>query len=138
MLSKHDIGRMYRSGMTQREIADTLGVSHATVYCHMKQYGIKARPTKVRDRWGDKHPQWKGPDASLRALHRRVERRRGKPQRCEGCGTTDPSLTYDWANQTGQYDVVEDYQRLCRSCHRKNDDAVCNLRGQNKQDSVPF
>lgn len=135
MPSKLDIERMYRSGLTQREIADASGVSQMTVWRHMKRYGIKARPAKARDQRGDKNSQWKGPDASLRSLHSRVERQRGKPQKCEECGTTDPLLTYDWANMTGQYDVIDDYKRLCRSCHRKNDDAVCNFRGQNP---VPF
>lgn len=138
MQTAHDIGKMYRSGMTQQGIAEKLGVSQKTVYNHMKRFGIKARPAVAQDQWGERHPQWKGSDASPRALHRRVERRRGKPQYCEECKTTDPSLTYDWANMTGQYDVIEDYWRLCRSCHRKHDDAICNLRHQNKQDFVPF
>lgn len=138
MQTRADIGKMYASGMSQRTIAAVLGVSQKTVYRHMKQFGIKARTCGPRDQWGKRHPLWKGSDASLRALHRRVERRRGTPQLCEECGTTDPSLTYDWANQTGQYDVVDDYRRLCRSCHRKFDDAICNLRHQDKQDFVPF
>lgn len=136
MPSKLDIGRMYRAGMTQQEIADVLGKSQATVWKHMQRFGIKTRPAGTRK--GIKHPQWKGSNASLRSLHSRVDRQRGKPQRCEECGTTDPLLTYDWANMTGQYDVIDDYRRLCRSCHRKLDDAICNLHRQDGPDSVPF
>jgi hypothetical protein len=50
-----------------------------------------------------------------------VARKRGKPKRCEECGTTDPKKTYDWANQKGRYDDPQDYRRLCRSCHGKLD-----------------
>ena len=41
----------------------------------------------------------------------------------ERCGTTDPALTYDWANLTGDYPNPDGYERMCRSCHRRYDNA---------------
>ena len=35
----------------------------------------------------------------------------------------DPSCTYDWANLTGDYADVSDFARMCRSCHRRYDNA---------------
>jgi hypothetical protein len=55
--------------------------------------------------------------------HKRVARARGNPCRCEHCGTTEPDRAYDWAfNHVGDRQNVQDYIRLCRSCHRKFDD----------------
>lgn len=70
---------------------------------------------------GEKHPTWKGEDAGYFAMHVRVNAARGRPQHCEQCGTTDPSKTYEWASLTHRYDDVDDYRRMCRSCHRKYD-----------------
>lgn len=53
--------------------------------------------------------------------HRAVVKARGAPNQCAHCGETDPEKVYDWANLTGAYDDVNDYERLCRSCHRRYD-----------------
>jgi hypothetical protein len=55
--------------------------------------------------------------------HVRVTRLRGRPSRCEHCGTTDPSKRYEWANLTGNYADPRDYRRLCVPCHRRYDNA---------------
>lgn len=122
-----EVREMYNSGMSQREIATALGPSQRVVWAFMKEYHIKARTKGKRDQWGEKNTNWKGSNASSRSLHRRVERQRGKPKRCEECRTTDLLKTYEWANMTGQFDVISDYRRLCRSCHRKQDNAICNF-----------
>ena len=54
-------------------------------------------------------------------LHAQVYKLRGKPKRCEHCGTTDPDKHYQWANKTGNYADPSDYLRLCASCHRRYD-----------------
>jgi hypothetical protein len=64
---------------------------------------------------------WKGNEAGYDALHYRLRAERGRPQRCDVCGTEDTSKTYDWANMTGHYDDPDDYKRMCRSCHLKHD-----------------
>jgi hypothetical protein len=64
---------------------------------------------------------WIGDSATYGAFHKRVKAARGAPSACEQCGTSDPSKTYDWANLTGNYQDVNDYARMCRSCHRGYD-----------------
>ena len=69
---------------------------------------------------GNKSPTWKGDVVVYRSLHNRVDKARGTPRKCESCGTTKSKM-YDWANLTGQYTDVNDYQRMCRKCHMKYD-----------------
>jgi len=64
---------------------------------------------------------WKGDKAGKDAMHHWVEKWRGKPNYCEICGTTEKRI-YDWANIDHKYRrVLDDYIRVCRSCHRKYD-----------------
>lgn len=70
---------------------------------------------------GEKHPMWKGNFAGKIAKHARIERLKGKPNKCENCKTTK-AKKYDWANVDHKYSrKIDDYVRLCRSCHRKYD-----------------
>ena len=57
------------------------------------------------------------------AYHLRVNQKRGKPKKCEHCGTIS-AKKFEWANKTGKYDDINDYIRLCTSCHRKMDGGV--------------
>lgn len=73
---------------------------------------------------GSKHGAWKGDDVGIDALHTWVERRLGKPRECSECGTKDAKV-YDWANISQEYKRdVEDFKRLCRSCHLKFDHKI--------------
>lgn len=57
-----------------------------------------------------------------RNLHKRIERKFGKPYFCEICKTTDNNIIYHWANKTNLYlEVREDWLRLCPKCHVKYD-----------------
>lgn len=69
---------------------------------------------------GEKHFAWvKNP--SYHTLHRWVAQNKGRPKKCEHCGTTKKKV-YDWANADHKYARnLDDYIRLCRSCHRKYD-----------------
>lgn len=111
---------MYEAGHTQYEIAAALGVSQKVIWKHMKNHGIRARVAAKRDQFGEKNPGWKGDSAGYQAMHLRVESRRGKAcgHSCHVCGVSDKSLSYDWANLTGHYDLIDDYAPMCRSCHR--------------------
>ena len=51
--------REYKSGLTQREIADKLSVSAACITKYFKKYGIKTR-TKSELASGNKNPNWHG------------------------------------------------------------------------------
>lgn len=115
------VRELYSLGYTQGEIAKQLGVTQKVIWGFMRRHEIKARVAAKRDQWGEKNHQWKGEMASYKAMHQRLQARFGTPKRCEQCGTTDRRRSYDWANMTGHYGDISDYQRLCRSCHWKTD-----------------
>ena len=69
----------------------------------------------------ERHGMWKGDKVKYRALHQWVERWKGKSNVCEVCGTIT-AKKYDWANINHTYKrILEDYIRMCRSCHKKYD-----------------
>ncbi len=64
---------------------------------------------------------WKGEKVSYLALHSWVSRWKGKPSKCEVCGT-ETAKKYEWANIDHKYRrVLEDYLRMCTRCHRNYD-----------------
>lgn len=75
---------------------------------------------KFPEKTGENNPNWKGDEAGYDALHRWVERKLGKPNKCSHCEKTNCVL--DWANIDHTYKRnTEDWLRLCRPCHRKRD-----------------
>ncbi len=132
-LSRQVIEGLYLAGQTQQEIARQLGVTQKVVWGFMRRHGIAARVAAKRNQWGQMNHQWKGDAASYQAMHKRLESRFGKPKRCEKCKTTDRRRSYDWANMTGEYEKLGDYQRLCRSCHWKHDGTHKNLAAKKKE-----
>jgi hypothetical protein len=119
---------LYASGYTQAEIAHSLSITQKVVWRLMRRHGINARVAAKRDRRGAKNSLWKGDLAGYAAMHLRVASVRGTPSICEDCGTTT-AKRYEWANLTGHYEDVNDYRRLCVSCHKRFDGIVRNLRG---------
>lgn len=70
---------------------------------------------------GEKHPLWKGDNASYSAFHHWLIGNFGKAQKCVVCAGT-MSTSYQWANISGQYHRDKrDYIELCASCHKKYD-----------------
>ena len=66
---------------------------------------------------GENHFAWKGNEVGYHALHTWVERRLGKPQCCDLCGTIE-KRRYHWANKSGKYKrKITDWIRLCVPCH---------------------
>jgi hypothetical protein len=122
-----DIGRLYAAGMTQHELAQHYGISQAQVSRIMNTLHVETRVPKNLKQAGADNANWKGNTAGYAALHIRVEKERGKPQECEVCGTTAASR-YEWANMSGKYDDINDYKRLCKSCHAKHDGIINNIR----------
>lgn len=54
---------------------------------------------------------------NYRGIHNWVERRLGKPKRCDVCLVTEDKM-YHWANISGQYKKeLSDWRRLCVPCH---------------------
>lgn len=79
---------------------------------------------KISDsRIGENNPNWKGDKAGYLAKHMWAYKNLGKPDVCEHCGKSGLSgYSINWANKSGKYlRKVEDWLRLCVSCHRKYD-----------------
>ncbi len=115
-------------GMSQTEIALEFGTTQKVVWKAMGKFGIPRRVAAKRDQTGERNSSWKGSRASYTAFHNRMASLKGKPKKCEVCGTTDESKSYDWANLTGRYDDPNDYKRMCRSCHWKHDKKILNIK----------
>ena len=119
--------------MTQEEIADLMGTSQKVIYSLMKRHGMKTKVAKKRNQRGSSNDSWKGSKAGYQALHVRVAEMRGKPSKCETCGTTDSDRHYDWASMTGNFANIWDYKRLCRSCHWQYDKTIFNIKHMRPQ-----
>lgn len=63
----------------------------------------------------------KGNNVGIRNLHTWVERRLGKPNKCQKCGSTT-AKRFEWSNISRQYKRdLNDWQRLCIKCHQRYD-----------------
>lgn len=116
------VASLYGEGLTQREVADRLGVTQKVVFRVMRKHGIAARPAAPRDQSGERNNNWASGTGNYQTLHGRVYAARGAPQWCSVCDTTEGRM--HWANLTGDYEDVSDYARMCASCHAYFDNAV--------------
>lgn len=92
--------------------------SRKCTYAGMNRSFYKNNGLKHR---GSKSPVWKGNKVTRRSLHQWVEFHLGKTKKCDFCGTTE-AKQYDWANKDHKYKRnLNDWIRLCRSCHSKFD-----------------
>lgn len=123
---------LYESGMSQEEVAETLNVTQKIICNLFKRKKYKCRVAKKRNQYGENNDSWKGDNVGYVAFHRRMEALKGKPKKCEICGTEEKKRTYDWANLTGKYNDPNDYKRMCRSCHFKRDKIHLNFQGGKK------
>jgi hypothetical protein len=69
---------------------------------------------------GENNCKWKGDNAGYQSIHRWINRKFGKPEICEKCGSKN---RIQWANKTNKYlrDDRDDWMQLCQSCHLKYD-----------------
>jgi hypothetical protein len=107
-------------------VADCESTAKTRGYCrlHYQRWRNNGDPLVDR-RAGAANVAWRGTDASYGAKHTRVHRARGKADHCERCGKSDLDATYNWANLTGNYDDVWDYESMCVPCHAAYDGRVC-------------
>lgn len=125
---KDEIVKLYFDEiLTQAEIGQKYNVSQKVVFRWFKNLGIKCRAPVKRNQRGENNNSWKGNKVTYAAYHYRVRSVRGKADKCEECGRCDKGITYDWANQNGNYEDVNDYKMMCRSCHFKKDGHRHNL-----------
>lgn len=92
----------------------------------VKPWFGKKRPHML----GDKHPGWKGDNVGYYGLHVWVIKELGQPNTCEFCKTSGLcGNQIHWANKSHKYKRdVNDWLRLCVSCHRKYDKGVNSYR----------
>lgn len=121
--------QLYESGLSQCEVAETLGTTQKVIFNVLRRANHTARKAIKRNQLGPNNSSWKGDRASYTAFHYRVAVMFGQPKKCEVCGTTDDARAYDWANLTGNYADPADYKRMCRSCHWKHDNKHLNFKG---------
>lgn len=112
-VSKFKLETLYKKGFTIAQIAIVLRVPAGVIQHRMVILGIERRPPAHLAPGNFKSDN----KVTYGTFHMRVRKQRGTPQKCEVCGRTDPEATYDWANLTGNYVDVNDYKRMCRSCH---------------------
>lgn len=97
-----------------RKISEGVKRQHAEGRARVVGFTAEARAKAVAT-------NWKGEKASLTAIHQWVSLKKGKPRLCEFCRTTK-ARKFEWANIDHKYKrVLEDYIRLCTSCHRNYD-----------------
>lgn len=95
---------------TSSEIKDGGGKT-----CSRKCYYNRLRKIIKRD---SDSPNWKGNNVGKQALHNWVEKKLGKPMKCEKCGIIGLNR-YEWANISRKYKRnIKDWIRLCAKCHR--------------------
>lgn len=70
---------------------------------------------RVRDRWGEKNPAWKGDAASLNAARTRAQRRFPITGDCETCGA--PAEVRHHRDENPLNNVATNISFLCRACH---------------------
>jgi hypothetical protein len=73
------------------------------------------------------------PTAKYSTIHSRLNTERGMPDNCEQCGASGPGRRYEWAlnlivsnvllnEKNRPYSIdLDDYRRLCKSCHVRQD-----------------
>ena len=116
-----EVSRLYGAGWTQIEIAAALGLTQRIVQRLMARHGLPSRVAAKRDQADPANHMWAGAEAGYQAMHLRVKAARGKPLSCSRCSADRPDRRYEWANLTGRYEDVTDYERMCLPCHRRYD-----------------
>lgn len=80
---------------------------------------------------GTNNPMWKSDNVGYYALHHWVRRCLGKPKQCAECGFESENIRqFHWANISHNYERdLDDWIRLCVSCHRAYDSNKIILTG---------
>ncbi len=120
--------QLHGDGYTHQQLADEFGIGRKVVSNAIKRLGLNPHKAAKRNQTGPNNDNWRGKSANLSSKHRRLYRAFGQPSKCDVCGTSDPTKSYDWANLTGDYDDPKDFKRMCRSCHWKYDEKHLNFK----------
>ena len=80
---------------------------------------------------GENSYAWRGDKCCYQRLHQWVKRWKGKPMKCEHCGTEEKKM-YHWANKSHNYlRDLNDWISLCVPCHKQYDGYRGKLYNQN-------
>jgi hypothetical protein len=97
--------------------------NRAGKYHQRQQKWNEESKAKIR---GEKNSQWNGENATLPNIHRFIERRKPRPEKCVRC---NEGSAIDLANISGEYTRnINDYEWLCRRCHMISDGRINNLK----------
>lgn len=123
-ISKFFKGRVspFKGKKHSQEVCEMISELHKGNKYNLGTHRLKETKVKIGNaQRGEKNKNWMGDFVGYHALHSWIQRKLGTPNYCEHCKKTD-KLKYEWANKEHSYKrVVEDYIRLCTSCHRKYD-----------------
>lgn len=126
--TKERMSKAQKGKIVTQEIRDKISISVSKSLIGNKRslgykQSVEHRKKESESKKGEKAYQWKGEDVGYYALHTWITKQLGKPHYCEYCGRTDlPHRSYHWANKSDQYKRdIEDWIRLCVSCHKKYD-----------------
>ena len=85
---------------------------------------------RAKDLTEEKANHWKGDDVGYFGLHVWINKKLGKPKKCEFCGITTGKL--EWANKSHNYKRdLDDWIGSCVPCHKIYD-------GNNKKRNLSF
>ena len=122
---------MYRGGKPNCRVCG-IEVSYSSLLCkkhvdrsylHTKEFIENSTERLIKLVTNEKtHPRWKGEKVGYVSLHKWVQKHKGKPSKCEFCGTEE-NRRYEWAHIKDKLGRnLDNWIRLCVSCHRKYDD----------------
>jgi hypothetical protein len=119
------VGELHASGLARAKITEIIGPGYSVQNILRRHFSRRRErgelPVINRKQVPEQHGnRWKGDEAGYKAFHVRVGDVRGKPEYCACCDISGSGY-YHWANLTGNYEDVNDYIRLCVSCHVRFD-----------------
>lgn len=122
-IKKEDLVCLYLlEGLSLRDIGQYYGCSYMTIFYWMRKYGIPTRSQKESLSRGENHYRF-NPNRSYRAIHKRIQKKKVKPENCVMCNESDKRLVL--ANLGHKYqDDIRHYIYICDKCHNLLDKKI--------------
>ena len=99
---------------SMNQIAKEQKCDKRNIYYWMVKFNIPRRSLS-KSKENNKHPQWKGKNVGITALHDWIRKNKMKPENCEICGE---KKKLELSNISGEYKRdVNDFQYICHQCH---------------------